>query len=279
MVRSFGHLFGVPPQAFEELVAAHGAGAVLHEVVQELEFLEREVQGFAVEVHLTAGEVDQHPGRPRILRLLQAGGLGALAGPRGGVTEGRADDVERGTRGAGRRDGDGGIAFGAGNERLGVGPDFLGKLGDGCAGGSRGFLVDAHVQHEAAGDVVAGDRTDRAAGTRGDHRGGCRGGGGRNGAELAVGVGVVALRCIARGGEAARGSGGGERGARPPKPWRMPEAWPALLALRTEMWTYPDATDMECLPQCEWPSSRLECFFPRNEIGEGRPTLGLGANA
>ena len=37
------------------------------------------------------------------------------------------------------------------------------------------------------------------------------------------------------------------------------KAWPALLALRTEMWTYPDATDMDCLPQCEWPSSRLEC--------------------
>jgi hypothetical protein len=42
------------------------------------------------------------------------------------------------------------------------------------------------------------------------------------------------------------------------------------------MWTYPDATDMDCLPQCEWPSSRLECWVPRNEFGEGRPTLGWG---
>jgi hypothetical protein len=38
------HFFGVAPEALEQFVAAHGAGAVFDEVVEEFEFLERQVQ-------------------------------------------------------------------------------------------------------------------------------------------------------------------------------------------------------------------------------------------
>ena len=92
-----GDFLGVAPQAFEQFVAANGAGAVFDQVVEEFEFLEGQVQGFAVEVDFAAGQVDEDAGRAGLRGLLQPCSFGALLGVDGGVPEGGTDDVERGT--------------------------------------------------------------------------------------------------------------------------------------------------------------------------------------
>ena len=111
-----GHFLGVAPQTLEQFIAADRTGAVFHQVIQEFEFLEGQVQGFAVQVDFAAGKVDQDAGRMRVLGLLQPGSLAALLCIHGGVTEGGTDDVERGTRGASRGHGHGRVAFGTGHE-------------------------------------------------------------------------------------------------------------------------------------------------------------------
>ena len=81
-----GHLFGVAPQPLEEFVAPHGAGAVLNEVVQELELLEGQIERLAVQVDFTACQGDQDAGRARLLCLRRTRGLSAEPGVPAGAT-------------------------------------------------------------------------------------------------------------------------------------------------------------------------------------------------
>ena len=153
-----GHLVGVAPQGVEQLLAADGALAVLHEVVQELELLEGEVQRLTVQLHLAPGQIDQHTGLARGhggRRLRQVGTGAALHGR---VAEHLAHDLDVAALRAGGGQGDGGVRLRPGDEGLHVVAQLIGQPREGGAGGRGGQLVHAHVDDEPTGLVLPGHR-------------------------------------------------------------------------------------------------------------------------
>src|SRR5690606_2273946 len=144
-------LFGIAPQVFQQFFAANGTGAVFHQEVQQLEFLESQVQGFAIQVHFAARQVDQHT-RWAWGRWTS---LGAWTTRYGWVAQGLADDVNWITLRAGwsqryrsvglrlRRQGSQESAY------------LSGQLAQRSALCLRGGFIQTHVEHESSGGGIS----------------------------------------------------------------------------------------------------------------------------
>lgn len=141
-----GDFFGVAPQVFQQLFTAYGAGAVFHEEVQQLEFLEGQVQGFAIQVDFAAREVNQHT------RWARGGWAGFSARPAGNrrVTQCLANNIDWFALRTGWCQRYGGVGLCLRRQGGQEGAHLGGKLAQrgalrlGC-----GF-IQAYVEHEAA---------------------------------------------------------------------------------------------------------------------------------
>ena len=131
----------------DELGALDRAALAQHEVLQQLELLEGERGGLAVDQHALARDVDDDAAGCAVLVL----GLVLLrAGDRRGLVQGEAHDVDVASAGADRGEGDGRIGLGVGSEfgeRAAQGVDEDAERDAGCRGLG---LVDADVEGETA---------------------------------------------------------------------------------------------------------------------------------
>ena len=139
------------PQRLQQLLTTHGAGRVLHQVCQQLEFLEGQHERLTIQEHLAACQIDQHTRRVAIRGLCFAGDIRLRVHIHcGRITERITYHLKVATLSIHRSQRHSGVRLRLGSQVVCVSAQILNDTHQGGTVRCSKFLIQTNIEHKAA---------------------------------------------------------------------------------------------------------------------------------